>query len=155
MKKNILIGSAIVILGVAGYFGATFLQDKMAASALVARQKACAVDINAIVLKDEKKALKTDRQIVEAVFNHYFEAYKAIPDCPTAGISEYRLAEIGKIETKGTNILADITFELKPISLDKTEWATPEATTTPDGWVKGKKGMLSIQKNKDSYTLNL
>ncbi len=154
MKKNIIIGSAIVILGVAGYFGARFIQDKMAASALVAQQRACAVDINSIVLKDEEKKLTTDRQIVEAVFNHYFEAYKAIPDCPTAGISEYRLAEIGKIETKGANILADITFELKPISLEKTEWATPE-TIKADGWVKEKKGMLSIQKNKDSYNLNL
>lgn len=152
MKKKIIIISVIVIAVAALVYGAVMLKNRSASADLAESQKKCAVDINAIVLQDPENALKTDKAIVEAVFAHYFEAYKAIPDCIAAGIKNYRLAEVGTIKAEGASILADIVFELEPVSIDGTEWKTPEATVE-GGWIKGKQGMLSIQKGKGQYTL--
>jgi hypothetical protein len=160
-KKKVIITLALLTALVGLAWGGTLIAQKGVEfvkarkdTAIAESKKACAVDINAIVLADPEATLKTDRQIVEAVFNHYFDAYKAIPECDAAGIIAHRLAEIGTVKNDNGHILADITFELQPISMEKTEWATPE--TRKDGvWIKEKKGTLSIQKSKDSYYLVL
>jgi len=152
MKKKIITTTAsiAVLIGIAA--GIWFLQR--GDDGQVAQNTTCAVDVNSLLLKDAEGLLKTDEEIVRAIFSHYFDGYKQIPDCPTAGIKNHRIASVGKITREDDHILAEIVFDLEPLSLDETEWDTPE-TAVEDGWIRGKKGTLSIQKSEDVYYLVL
>ncbi len=155
MKKKIAIAAAAfaAIAGITAYV-VWFVQDKD--DVQVANVNPCSVDVSALIVKDPEMLLKTDEDITRAVFTNYFDKYKSVPECPQAGIKNHNLASIATTTRDGNHILAEITFDLEPIDLEKTEWKTPEATI--DGtWVKGKKGTLSIQKyeEENSYFLVL
>ncbi len=108
----------------------------------------------ALIVKDPDGLLKTDEEIARAVFANYFDGYKNIPDCATAGIKNHYLASVGTTTRESDHIIAEITFDLEPVSIEETEWDTPE-TTVEAGWIRGKKGTLSIQKAEDTWYLVL
>ncbi|MFA6158748.1 MAG: hypothetical protein WC763_03970 [Candidatus Paceibacterota bacterium] len=151
-KKKIISIAALAVLVAAGAYGLTLIQKKATVDQSEVAKNDCAVDISAVILKEATSTLKTNDEIVTAVFNHYFDAYKLIPKCAKAGLLDHKLTSIGTTTNKNGHISADIVFELKPLSMESTAWATPE--TTKDGlWIKNKKGTLSIQKTDDSYFL--
>ncbi len=142
MKKNILIALALIIVALVAY---RFTAG--ASNGPTSMQEKCAIDIHAIILEDKAEQFKTPEQITRAMFDHYFSFYKQIPKCPTDGLADYKIQSVGKITTISElpkAFTAEIVFDLKPLSMDKTLWKSAEATTSSD-WILGKKGTLSIR----------
>lgn len=153
MKKKVIIAAAALV-AIIGITAVTIWYMQSPEDGQTAQNTTCAVDITALIIKDDKETLKTDEDIVRALFANYFDGYKKIPDCTTAGIKNHNLTSVGKITRENDHIFADIVFDLEPISITETEWDTPE-TTVEGGWIKGKKGTLSIQKAEDTWYLVL
>lgn len=155
MKKKIVLASAILaaLIGIAIY--AIWFRETPPGDT-TAQANPCSVDVGALIVRDPEMLLKTDEEIARAVFTNYFDKYKSVPGCPQAGIKNHNLASIATTTRDGNHLLAEISFDLEPVDMEKTEWKTPEATIE-GGWVRNKKGTLSIQKyeGENSYFLVL
>jgi hypothetical protein len=149
MKKKLIWIEALVALAIIAAVVSYIEKPKE-----TERNNACDVDIRTTILPDPEAKLKTDTEVVQALFDHYFAGYNNMPDCKVSALQSAKLISVSNIkhDVPG-HFFADITFELQPLFPAESTWATPETSTTTDGWIKNKKGTLSIRKSEGNYYL--
>ncbi len=149
MKKKLIWIEGIVVLALIAFVISYIEKPKEAA-----RDTSCDFDILNTIVDDPEGKLASDKAVTQAVFDHYFAGYTKIPDCKKTALKSAKLVSVGKINHDVDNhFLADIVFDLEPLFPADTVWATPETSTSTAGWIKNKKGTLSIRKNDGKYYL--
>jgi hypothetical protein len=111
---------------------------------------ACAINfLNTFVFNASTSTTPT--AIAHTLLEQLLDAYKNVPDCPTLGITNYSITSVGKATFTSKDFSVPATFDVVPLSKDKTLWAM--ASTTWDGaWIRGEKVTLGIQ-NVSTTTL--
>jgi len=150
IKRTIRIIIVLVVLALI-LWGASYF---MKPNAEEVASNPCNIDVHALILPDLEDKLKTERQITQAMFDHYFSYYKDTPLCLSSSLKSSKLVSIGEIKRDDPgHFIADIVFDLEPTSMDKTNWISPESSTTTAGWIKNKKGTLSIRTASSTHYL--
>jgi len=147
-SKKILIALIVIVVAATVYSLITNSSpDTNPTDQVSSMQEKCAIEITSLILEDKDNQYETPEEITRAMFDHYFSFYKQIPECPTDALEDYSLTDVGEITIipeLPKAFTAEITFDLKPLSMEEAMWKSPEATVDGD-WIRGKKGILSIR----------
>lgn len=115
----------------------------------------CAIDIRSTIYQHPATSTPLTRsQAARVLFEQFFSVYKNMPDCLDSAITDFRIVSIGLSEDRVGGFTIPIVFDLKPLDMAKSGWAStsPEARIE-DGWIRGKKGVLSISQQGGLYQL--
>jgi len=117
----------------------------------------CLIDLTATVYKvATSSAPLTEVQAADAVFNHFFSAYKNMPDCADSALEDFKIISIGTSTplAEPNRYTIPLTIDIKPLSMTETKWASSSPEAVVDGeWIRGKKIVLSIWHHENIYQL--
>jgi len=150
-RKSIYIAIAILIVIALVAWGLSMIQKPASEVAT----SPCAIDIRSTIYQHAStSAPLTDLEAARVVFNNYFSVYKTMPDCGKSALSDFKLVSLGTVTPREGGFTVPIVFDLKPLSMTETAWASSSPEAKIDGgWIRGKKGVLSITRVNDLYQL--
>ncbi|MFA6095353.1 MAG: hypothetical protein WC767_00710 [Candidatus Paceibacterota bacterium] len=144
MKIIYIVGIIIVVAAAA--YGAEKLK-------LFSKEDPCVLPFQAVVFEDTSKLLSKEAA-AEKLLAQFLTAYTATPRCYTYGVKDWKIAKVGKATDVGPDFTIPVSFDLIPLSAEKTLWKTPE--TEADGeWIRGKEATLGIRAASSTYMLVL
>ena len=149
-KKSIYIAIGVIIAVALIAWGLSML-DKPKEVA----KNPCAIDIRATVYEHASSSAPLTRsQVARIMFEQFFSVYKNMPDCTGSALADFKLISVGLSEDRVGGFTIPVTFDLKPLDMTKTAWASssPEAKIE-GGWIRGKKGILSITQQNNLYQI--
>ena len=89
--------------------------------------------------------------VARTLLTQLLEQYKSMSNCYTLGVKDYTIQSVGGAKFVGKDFTVPATFDVIPLSKDKTLWNI--ASTTQDGdWIRGEHPNLGIQ-NVSTTTL--
>lgn len=149
-KKGIFIGIGVIIAIALIAWGLSMLNkpEKVAVNP-------CSIDIRATIYQHPATSTPLTRsQVARVMFEQFFSAYKVMPDCANSALSDFKLISVGLSEDRAGGFTIPITFDIKPLDIAKSGWASSSPEARIDGeWIRGKKGVLSITQADNLYQL--
>ena len=115
----------------------------------------CSIDIRTTIYEHASTSAPLTRsQVARVMFEQFFSAYKNMPDCANSALADFELLSVGTSEDRVGGFTVPITFDLKPLDMVKSSWASSSPEAKIDGeWIRGKKGVLSITQSNNLYQL--
>src|SRR3989344_2586838 len=107
MKKTITIIVILVALGAIAY--GISIKNKKPPVAV----DSCGVDLRAAFLSDAPFSM-TETEVATTILTQYLEALKKLTACPTIGITDYNITDVGNIREVKGDFMADVKFDFKP-----------------------------------------
>lgn len=149
-KKGIFIGIGIIIAIALIAWGLSML-DKPEEVV----KNPCAIDIRSTIYQHPATSTPLTRsQVARVMFEQFFSVYKNMPDCTDSALADFRLVSVGLSEDRVGGFTIPVTFDLKPLDMTKSGWASSSPEARIDGeWIRGKKGVLSITQADNLYQL--
>ena len=154
-KKKIFWALGIIIVIVIIVFGINEWQLKTKQS--VDASHACAINFMQTFVFNVATSTSPS-MVARTLLTQLLEQYKSMSNCYTLGVKDYTIQSVGKAKFVGKDFTVPATFDVIPLSKDKTLWNI--ASTTEDGdWIRGEHPTLGIQNisttTLESYRLVL
>ena len=149
-KKGVFIGIGIIIaIGLIAWGLSMLNRPKEVA------KDPCAIDILSTIYQHPATSTPLTRsQVARVMFEKFFSVYKNMPDCANSALSDFKLVSVGLSEDRVGGFTIPVTFDIKPLDMAKSGWASTSPEARIDGeWIRGKKGILSISQADNLYQL--
>lgn len=149
-NKGIFIGIGVIIAIVLIAWGLSLLNKPKEVAV-----NPCSIDIRATIYAHPATSTPlTHSQVARVMFEQFFSVYKNMPDCTNSALADFKLVSVGLSEDRVGGFTIPVTFDLKPLDMAKSGWASTSPEARIDGeWIRGKKGVLSISQADNLYQL--